>query len=296
MSVENDAPTGSGFRKSLKILCTTADASPAANDELTINHRIEGQNLQQIAKGTSSAKQLTLSFWVKSNVTGSYIVNVQDRDNTRIVSSSYTVSASATWEKKTITFPADTTGVLDNDNAESIRLNFWLGAGSTYASGTLNTSWAATVDANFAPGQTNLAAATNNYWQVTGIQLEVGDIATPFEFKSVEDELLECQRYFIRFNESVGFIGGAAGNSNNSTLGRTFPVIMRVSPTMSHQNTRTTDYYSAGGTNSALTSWHVQPHCAFVVPVHGNLYGGGRQVVYLESSGGTSYVEYSAEL
>jgi hypothetical protein len=134
---------------------------------------------------------------------------------------------------------------------------------------------------------------------IAQVQFEIGSSATTFVPAgggSQQAELALCQRYFIRFNESVGFIGGAAGNSNNSTLGRTFPVVMRAAPTMSHQNTRTTDYYTAGGTNSALTSWHVQPHCAFVVPVHGNLYGGGRQVVYLESSGGTSYVEYAIEL
>jgi len=130
-SVENDAPTGSGFRKSLKMLCTTADASPAAGDFHLIEQYIEGQNLQQIAKGTSSAKQLTISFWVKANATGTYIVELYDNDNSRTISASYTISASATWEKKTVTFAADTTGVLDNDNASSLNLGFWLGAGTT---------------------------------------------------------------------------------------------------------------------------------------------------------------------
>jgi hypothetical protein len=195
-SVENDAPTGSGFRKSLKVLCTTADAAPAAGDVLAINHLFEGQNLQLISKGTASAQQLTLSFWVKSNVTGTYIVNLRDDDNTRSVSTSYSVSASATWEKKTIVFPADTTGAFDNDNAGSLGLVFFLGAGTNFTSGTLNTSWASTVTANRAVGQTNLAAATNNYWQITGVQLEVGAVATPFEFKPFEQELKECQRYF----------------------------------------------------------------------------------------------------
>jgi hypothetical protein len=298
ISQENDAPTGSGFRKSAKLLCTTADASPASNDHIVFVTILEGQNVQQIAKGTSSAKQLTLSFWVKSNVTGTYIANIYDNDNTRWCSASYAISASATWEKKTITLPADTTGAFDNDNEASLVLHMFLGAGTGLSSGTLGTTWRSAdfLNSNIAVGQVNLASAISNYWQITGVQLEVGNVATPFEFKPIDIELAECQRYYIKFNESVGFIGGAAGNSNNSTLGRTLPVVMRASPTMSHQNTRTTDYYTAGGTNSALTSWHVQPHCAFVVATHGNLYGGGRQVVYLESSGGTSYVEYSIEL
>jgi hypothetical protein len=296
-SVENDAPTGSGFRKSSKILCTTADASPAAGDYFAYTTILEGQNLQSILKGTSSAKQLTLSFWVKANVTGTYIVQLTDYDNTRSVSASYTISASATWEKKTITFPADTTGAFDNDNAASLGIDFWLASGSNYTSGTLQTTWSSTTNANAAVGQTNLASATNNYWQITGVQLEVGSTATEFEFLPAQTELALCQRYYIRFDQGKGFIGGAGGNSNNSTIGRTFPTTMRATPTMSHANTRTTDYYAAGGNNSSLTSWHVGTNYAFVVAVHGNLYNTGRQVVYLEEgTGSPSYVEYSIEL
>jgi len=195
-SVENDAPTGSGFRKSSKILCTTADASPAAGDYFAYTTILEGQNLQQVKKGTAAAEQLTLSFWVKANVTGTYIVQLTDYDNSRSVSKSYTINASATWEYKTITFPADTTGAFDNDNNASFGLDFWLASGSNYTSGTLQTTWGSTTNANAAVGQTNLASATNNYWQITGVQLEVGDTATPFEFKPIDEELRQCMRYF----------------------------------------------------------------------------------------------------
>jgi hypothetical protein len=195
-SVENDAPTGSGFRKSLKVLCTTADVSPAAGDNVAIQQQFEGQNLQMLRKGTSSAQQVTVSFWVKSNVTGTYICELFDFDNTRQASRSYTVSASATWEKKTITFPADTSGALDNDNASSLMVKFWLGAGSTFTSGTLNTLWASNTSANRAVGQVNLAATTNNYWQVTGVQLEANSVATDFEHRPIGVELALCQRYY----------------------------------------------------------------------------------------------------
>jgi hypothetical protein len=228
-SVENDAPTGSGFRKSLKVLCTTADASPAAGDFLQVRQQIEGQNLQQIAKGTSSAKELTLSFWVKSNVTGTYIVGLRDNDNTRIVSKSYTISASATWEKKTLTFPADTTGAFDNDNASSLSMNFWLGGGTTFTSGTLQTTWASETAANTAVGQTNLAAATNNYWQVTGVQLEVGSTATEFEFLPAQTELALCQRYFWKGYVAAGGVFGGAGGSV-PIIGWGFPTTMRATP------------------------------------------------------------------
>ena len=234
-SIENDSPTGSGFRKSFKVLCTTADAAPAASDIVIVNQVLEGQDLQRIAKGTSDAQQLTLSFWVKSNVTGTYICDLVDNDNTRHISASYSVSASATWEKKTITFPADTTGAFDNDNALSLRVRWWLGAGTDYTSGTLATSWASTTVANMAVGQTNLAAATNNYWQVTGVQLEVGPVATEFEFKSYGTELAECQRYYYKANAGGVYSRlTAAGSSYNTSSGSSnviFPVSMRTTPT-----------------------------------------------------------------
>ena len=261
MSQENDAPSGSGFRQSAKLLCTTADASPAAGDYVLFVQRFEGQNLQHLKKGTAAAEQLTLSFWVKSNVTGTYITELQDYDNSRQVSKSYTVSASGVWEYKTITFPADTTGVLDNDNNTGIALNMWLGAGSTFTSGTLNSSsWASNTDANRTVGQVNLASAINNYWQVTGIQLEVGDTATPFEFKSVEDELLECQRYYWRTTATgsayATILSSAVSQTNTNVYVRPVnPVPMRdVSSSIEFSNIA---YHRWDGTLYAITAMSV---------------------------------------
>jgi hypothetical protein len=244
-SVENDAPTGSGFRKSLKMLCTTADASPSANDYIMVEQSIEGQNVQQFLKGTSSAKPFALSFWVKSNVTGTYIAELFDSDTAgaRLVSASYTISASATWEKKTIIFPADTTGLFDNDTAASLTVEFWLGSGSAYASGTLNNAWAAANSSNRAVGQTNLASATSNYWQVTGVQLEAGAVATPFEFEQISTTLAKCQRYYEKTYD-IGTAPGTATFNGMFTAGMTtntannlivpvrFKVEKRTAPTM----------------------------------------------------------------
>jgi hypothetical protein len=235
-SIEADGPAGSGLSKSLKLLCTTADASPAAGDYLLIGHRIEGQDLQRIRKGTASALPLTLSFWAKSNVTGTYVVEIFDVDTAsfRHVCGAYTISASATWEYKTVTFPADTTGPLANDNTEALRINFFIGAGSSSTSGTLQTTWAAYTAANRAVGQTNVAAATNNYWQVTGVQLETGSIATPFEFRSYGDELRTCQRYYCAVGDlsaavhPITAIGYDTGTACGAAM---FPVTMRVAPT-----------------------------------------------------------------
>ena len=230
MSQENDAPTGSGFRKSTKVLCTTADASPATGDYVFLDQYFEGQNVQHLKKGTASAEQLTLSFWVKANKTGTYIASIRDADNNRSCSKSYTISASATWEYKTITFPADTTGPLDNDNALSLYLRFWMGAGSSYTSGTLETTWATSTNANLAVGQVNLADATNNYWQVTGVQLEVGDTATPFEFKPYAQDLAECQRYLPAFIGTNGFAGWSSSTAR-TFITLKYPVTARTAPT-----------------------------------------------------------------
>ena len=194
-TIENDGPTGSGLTKSLKMLCTTADASPTASDLAIILQRLEGQDLQSLAKGTASAQQITISFWVKSNVVGTYIADIYDATNNRGVSRSYTVLSSGTWEQKIIAFPADVVGTLANNNAESLNFRWWLVAGSNYQSGSLQTSWA-TSSSSVAVGQTNVAASTNNYWQITGVQVNIGPVAAPFQFKSFQQELRECQRYY----------------------------------------------------------------------------------------------------
>jgi phage gp37-like protein len=230
MSVENDAPTGSGFRKSTKLLCTTADASPAASDFILFWQRLEGQNIQQFLKGTSSAKPFALSFWVKSTSTGTYNVELLDNDNTRIVSAAYTVDVAATWEKKTVIFPADTTGAFDNDNASSLQLVWWLGAGTNYSSGTRDTLWGTVVQADRAVGQTNLASAINNAWQITGVQLEASAVVTPFEFEDAGVTLAKCQRYFSIANGG-GIAIGAVRNATSAYCAYSFPVEMRSAPT-----------------------------------------------------------------
>lgn len=204
--IQNDAPTGSGFRRSLRMLCTTADSAPAASDFLIVSQILEGQDVQRIRKGTSSAQRITLSFWVKTNVAGTYVVELRDNDNSRAVSATYSIAPgdSGNWVRRTITFPADTIGVFDNDNGASLECNFWLAGGSNFTSGSpLQTAWGTATNTR-ATGQTNLASAINNSWQVTGVQLEIGDIATDFEFKPFGQELRECQRYYEKsYNQNV---------------------------------------------------------------------------------------------
>ena len=231
-SQSTDVPSGQGFASSLKMACTTADASPAAGDRLLIRQALEGQNVQQLKKGTANAESVTLSFWVKSSKTGTYIVEIYDQDNTRNIAKAYTVSSANTWEKKEVTFSGDTTGAFDNDASASLYLNMWLGAGSTYTSGTLATSWQSATSANRAVGQVNLADSISNEWYITGVQLEVGETATPFEHRSYGDELARCQRYYCNV---ASFNRDNFGQLYSSTQGKValkFPVIMRAAATV----------------------------------------------------------------
>ena len=212
VSQETDAPTGQGFAKSFKVI-DTSGSSPGASDTNIFLQRIEGQNLQYLKKGTSSAESLTLSFWIKAKVTGTYIVELYDSDNTRQISKTYTVSSSETWEKKTITFAGDTTGTLDNDNAVSLALQFWFTAGSNFTSGTLNTSWNSATNANRAVGLTNALASANDYVQITGVQLEAGTTASDFEFLPHDVNEDRCLRYcevYTGTNTHGGLYSGSA--------------------------------------------------------------------------------------
>jgi len=231
-SQSTDTPTGQGFATSLKMDCTTADASPAAGDLLRITQRIEGQNIQYLKKGTANAESLTLSFWVKSNKTGTYIAELFD-DNSRSISKSYTVNTTNTWEKKTITYEGDTTGTIDNDNTIGLSLHLWLAAGSTYTSGTLNTTWNSVTSANRAVGQVNLADSTANEWYITGVQLEAGTTASDFEFLPYDVNLERCQRYF----QKSGTFMGVATNTTTMHTNIYFPVPMRVEPSLTTSGT-----------------------------------------------------------
>jgi len=203
ISQSSTAPTG--FKKSWKVDCTTADASPASGDLLRVSYRIEGQDLQQLAYGTSGAKAVTLSFYVRSNKTGTYNVQFQQIDNSyKQAVLSYTISSADTWEFKSITVPGDTSGLINDDNGDGLALFWILGAGSTFTSGSERSTYTAFANGDVAPTQTvNLADNTANEWMITGVQLELGEQATPFEHRLFGDELRRCQRYYER-HDTVG--------------------------------------------------------------------------------------------
>lgn len=210
-----DVPSGQGFGYSQKISMDASETSLDAGDQVNIQHRFEGQDLQLLEKGSASAKKVTLSFWVKSSVAATYSVNLVDNDNTRIIGATYVVNSADTWEKKTITFDGDTSGTLDNDANRSLDLRFWLDTGTTYTSGTFATSWGASSDAVSASATTGWLESSSPEFYITGVQLELGDSATDFEHRSYHDEAQRCKRYYevlTNYVYSTNYSSASLGN------------------------------------------------------------------------------------
>ena len=197
MTQTADGP--SGFANCLKLACTTADTSIASGEYLVLEHAFEGQNLQSIAKGTADAKPITVSFYVKGNASATYVVELNDQDNSRSISKSFSVTTS--WSRVELNIPADTTGAFDDDNAKSLSLYFWLHSGSNFSSGTLNTSWGSRTNANIAVGISSFFDSTSRTFFMTGLQVEIGEKATEFEHEPFETTLAKCHRYFVKVND-----------------------------------------------------------------------------------------------
>jgi len=226
-TITQTADGPSGFANCLKLDVTTADTSIAAGERLFIEHPFEGQNLQSIAKGTSDAQSLTLSFYVKGNAAATYVAGFYDNDNNRQVSKQFAVTTS--WNRITLTFPPDTAGALDDDNALSMQLRFYLHAGSNYTSGTISETWiAADGTKSVGSGTTSIFDSTSRTFFITGVQLEIGETATPFEHRSYGDELQGCGRYYQKWAD-VNWILGVEG-TRNSKLPFQFSTIMRANP------------------------------------------------------------------
>ena len=200
MSQSSTVPRGKGFANSYKLDCTGADTSVGSNAEVTIQHKIEGQNLQTLKKGTSEAKPITATFYCRSNLTGTFTLEFFDNDNSRQCSKNFTISSADTWEFKSITFPADTTGAFDDDIAQSAVLVWWLAAGNDFTGGTQNTSaFASNTNANRVSSSiVNMSSSTDNEFLLTGVQLEVGQNPTEFEHEPFERSLEKCKRYYQR--------------------------------------------------------------------------------------------------
>ena len=291
-----DAPNG--FSNSWKISCTTADASPAAGDYLLLNHFIEGQDLQSLGFGTSGAKALTMSFWVKSNKAGNASFEVEQSNNSaKMVGFQYTINATDTWEYKTISIPADTAGVINNDNNKGLQINWWLNGGSNFTSGSHNSTWTAFALGDTNPSNLGIGGSTSDYWQITGVCLNVGDSAIDFPHdESYGDTLAKCQRYYCTAKRGnyrpLGSFRNGYGEASD------FPVPMRATPTASSNSgsvsIRTHTAYNASAVVTASvyavpinqTSWSIAQ----------NAFTTNGQLVWCYTQGWEPILMFDAEL
>ena len=253
MSQSSDAPNG--FGNSMKLDCTTADTSTAAGEEFLISQKLEGQDLQAIGKGTSDAKQLVLSWYAKGTPK-TYGMEMYDNDNTRHFSNTWTVTSS--WQRFTQVIPADTTGAFDDDNALSLYILFWLHGGSNFTSGSSASSWASVTNANRAAGVQSFFSSTDNELYLTGVQLEIGSQATPFEHRSFGEELALCHRYFHRANtvSVAATLGSGLWYAVNQILGSYKFPRMRTTPSASVLDASSLKMYKSG---SAITANDTTP-------------------------------------
>jgi len=299
-SISQSSTAPEGFANSYKLDCTTAKASLASNSRLFVQTKIEGQNVQHLKKGTSNALSTTLSFWVRSNKTGTYQVNLEDNDNIRIIGATYAISAADTWEHKEITFAGDTSGAFTDDNGDSLAIMWALVAGTDNSSGAVPTAWEAKVNTDRGAGLTvNLADSTSNEWYITGVQLEVGEQATPFEHRSVGDELARCQRYYFRTTgSSTGYGNLATVSRIGNTLYRgvvEFPVTMRSRPSFSSSGSFQT--LDSGFTFSSMSGGDGASFDSHGVQVTMTSNGSaGQSTLLRQAADGQAALIYDAEL
>ena len=303
---ESGAGPGNGFTNQLSVHCTTADGTLAAGILNLLEQRIEAKDLQHILKGTAAAKALTMSFWVKSSQTGVMNVLIRAEDNSdRSYMHNYTINVADTWEYKSFTIPGDTTGTITNDTGIGLMVYFVLAAGSTFKGGTAD-AWATHNNNRYGTDQTvNVFASTDDDWSVTGVQLEVGSVATDFEHEPVSVTLAKCQRYLFRINQpasSYEAIGsGFARISTQCIISMHMDVPMRVEGTLSAGGTLADiDNRRAGAAEdtTALSSYApgTGVYLLAITIGAGNFTVGEGVVSWIKGGSNSTFIQVTSEL
>ena len=244
--------------------------SVLTGDTFYVAQYIEGFNCADLAWGTANAKTITISFWVRSSLTGTFGGSLANSAGNRAYPFSYTISSANTWEQKTITIAGDTTGTWLTNNGTGIQVRFGIGSGSTYT-GTAG-AWG-TANAVQSTGSVSVVGTNGATFYITGVQLEVGSVATPFERRPYGTELALCQRYFVQYQGDTDTASGLLGYCESATAARIaacLPVAMRASPTGALSGTAriqsgTAD--SANFTSLGATSTMQSPFTTVIVSV-----------------------------
>ena len=234
-TLEQHASGPTGFKNSYRVTCTSGNASPAAGSYVFIRYGVEKQDMEQLAWGTTGAKEFTLSFWVKSNRTGTASLTILYSDgNLRGMTKTYTINTANTWEYKTLTFPANgLSESSDGDNGTGFWIEWWLNSGSSFTSGSVNTDWATLNDSQRNPTNFGLGSVNDQEFHLTGVQLEVGSKATSFEHVSYSQTFQKCLRYFFKPDcegSAKQTMMGTSYGTNSYYIPVQLPVPMRVAP------------------------------------------------------------------
>jgi len=297
-SIQQSTDGPSGFSNSA-LITVTSNSTPSGGDYYIYSHKIEGYNTAQLDWGTSDAKDVTLSFWVKSSVTGTFSGSFRPSPTSYTYVFEYTVSSANTWEYKSINISGATVGTWNSTNGSGVNILFSLGQGTTYATSTVG-SW---VSGNFhgSTTETDLIATSSATWQVTGVQLELGSEPTPFEHRPFGDELQRCQRYYFKHkadstNDSI--LGTASNWSTTNVYSYIqFPVQMRDTPSGSYSALTDFTYFIAGGTKTPSSmglSTRANNFSAEWDITSSGLTAG--QAGWMRSANSNAYIEYDAEL
>jgi hypothetical protein len=246
---DSTVPTGKGFTNSIKIQ-PTATKSPSSSTYARIGYSIEGYDGASLCWGTSGAKSATISFWVRASVTGIYSIGLKNAAANRSICLEYTIDSADTWEYKTITFPGVTDGTWEQTTSRFCYIDVWQ-AGQGSQTSTIGTWQGQNV--NMSSNQVNLFTSTSNTFYITGFQMEVGKVATPFEHRSYGEELALCQRYFFMRNDGSGPIGSGIWYSNNQILAHfAYPQDMRTAPTITRSSGGFASCYTTGNAIRSL--------------------------------------------
>jgi hypothetical protein len=297
-TVQQSSTAPAGFSTSLLLTVTTADSSLAAGQYCFMQQGIEGFNVADLGWGTSDAKTITMSFWVRSSLTGTFGGSLRNNDSNRSYPFTYTISAANTFEYKTVTIPGDTTGTWLKDNRSGIQLEMGIGVGSTF-SGTAG-AWAAS---NFlsATGATNILGTSGATWYLTGFQLEVGTQATSFEYRQYQQELALAQRYFWTSGAGAGGVAfsmhgsGMVFDADSSDISVRYPVNMRTTPTITFSALDVSSG-STGKTVIAIIDAGSTQTTAFLRCDHSSGFTIGYGAVLYNANNANGFLRFSSEL